>query len=120
MTGSAWWVHPGISWSRNWGLILPSHQFWSLSIEEGIMRSLVVTRSYRDLEAEKLLIKRVVPNLVSISLPNKGVGHSRTTRNWWENMCSSQQQRSAQVKLFVIVFPVAPTIVQVWEEKAPE
>ena len=91
MTGSAWWVHPGISWSRNWGLILPSHQFWSLSIEEGIMRSLVVTRSYRDLEAEKLLIKRVVPNLVSISLPNKGVGHSRTTRNWWENICPCHQ-----------------------------
>ena len=31
------------------------------------------------------------------SLPNKGVGHSGTTRNWWENIC--QQQRSARVNL---------------------
>ena len=54
------------------------------------------------------------------SLPNKGVGHSGSTRNWWENICRSQQQRSAWVNLFVIVFPVAPKMVQVWEEKALE
>ena len=53
------------------------------------------------------------------SLPNKGVGHSGTTRNCWENICPSQQQ-SALVHLFVIVFPVAPKMVQVWEEKALE
>ena len=52
------------------------------------------------------------------SLPNKGVGHSGTTRNWWGNVCPSQQQRSAQVNLFVIVFPVALKMVQVWGEKA--
>ena len=40
------------------------------------MGSSVVTRSHRALGAEKLPITRVVPNLVSISLPNKGVGHS--------------------------------------------
>ena len=76
MTGSAWWAHPGIPWSHTWGLILSSHSFWSLSIGEGVMGSLVVTRNCRDLGAEKLLVTRVVPNLVSISLPNKGVGHS--------------------------------------------
>ena len=84
------------------------------------MGSSVVTRSCRALGAEKLPITRVVPSLVSISLPNKGVGLSGTTRNWWENICPSQQQRSAQVNLLVIVFPVAPKMVQVWEEKAPE
>ena len=51
----------------------------------------VVTRSCRALGAEKLLITRVFPSLVSISLPNKGVGHSGTTRNWLENICPSQQ-----------------------------
>ena len=40
-------------------------------------------------------------------LPNKGVGHSGTNRNWWENICPSQQQ-SAQVNFFVILFPVVP------------
>ena len=84
------------------------------------MGSSVVTRSYRALEAEKLLITRVVLSLVSISFPNKGAGHSGNTRNWWENICPSQQQRHAQVNLFVIVFPVAHKMVQVWEEKAPE
>ena len=54
-----------------------------------------------------------------IFLPNKGGGQSGTTRNWWENNCLSQQQ-TAQVNLFVIIFPVAPQMVQVWEEKAPE
>ena len=54
------------------------------------------------------------------SLPNKGVGHSGTTRNFWEDICSFHQQRSPQVNLFVIVLPVAPQIVQIWEEKAPE
>ena len=83
------------------------------------MGSLVVTRNCRDLGAEKLLVTRVVPNLVSISLPNKGVGHSGTTRSWWENICPSQQQRSAWVNLLVVAFPVAPKMVQVWE-KAPE
>ena len=83
------------------------------------MGSSVVTRSCRALGAEKLPITRVVSSLVSISLPNKGVGCSGTTRNWWENMCPSQQQ-SAWVNLLVIVFPVAPKMVQVWEEKAPE
>ena len=109
MTGSAWWARPGVSWSHTWGLILSSHNFWFLSIGEGVMGSLVVTRNYRDLGAEKLLVTRVVPNLVSISLPNKGVGHSRTTRNWWENICPSQQQRSAWVNLLVVAFPVAPS-----------
>ena len=103
MTGSAWWARLGILWSHTWGLILSSHSFWSLSIE-GVMGSSVVTRSCRALGAEKLPITRVVPSLVSISLPNKGVGHSGTTRNWWENICPSQQQRSAWVNIFVIVF----------------
>ena len=69
------------------------------------MGSSVVTRSYRALGAEKVPITRVVPSLVSISLPNKGVGHSETIRNWWENICPSQQQRSAWVNLLVVVFP---------------
>ena len=55
-----------------------------------------------------------------ISLPNKGVGHSGTTRYWWENICPSQQQRSLKVNILVIVFPVAPKMVHVWEEKSPE
>ena len=80
------------------------------------MSSSVVTRSYRALGAEKLPITRVVPSLVSMSLPIKGVGHSGTTRNWWENICPSQQQRSAQVNLLVVVFPVAPKMVQFWEK----
>ena len=119
MTGSAWWARAGIPWFHTWGLILSSHGFWSLSIE-GVMGSSVVTRSCRALGAEKLPITRVAPNLVSISLPDKGVGHSGTTRNWWENICPSQQQRSVRVNLLVVAFPVAPKIVQVWEEKAPE
>ena len=68
------------------------------------MGSSVVTRSCRALGAEKIPITRVVPNLVSISLPNNGVGHSGTTRNWWENTCPSQQQRSAWANLLVVVF----------------
>ena len=80
------------------------------------MGSSVVTRSCRALGAEKLPITSVVPSLVSISLPNKGVGHSGTTRNWWENICPSQQQ-SAPVNLLVVVFP---KMVQFWEEKALE
>ena len=84
------------------------------------MGSSVVTRSCRILGAEKHPTTRVVPSLVSISLPNKGVGHSETTRNWWENICPSQQQRSARVNLLVVAFPVAPKMVQVWEEKALE
>ena len=84
------------------------------------MSSSVVTRSYRALGAEKLPITRVVPSLVSISLPNKGVGHSVTTRNWWENIYPSQQQRSAWVNRLVVAFPVEPKMVQVWEEKASE
>ena len=103
MTSSAWWARPGIPWSHTWGLILSSHSFWSLSIE-GVMGSSVVTRSCRALGAEELPITRVVPSLVSISLPSKGVGHSGTTRNWWENICPSQQQRSAWVNLLVVVF----------------
>ena len=116
MTSSAWWAHPGVLWSHTWGLILSSHSFWSFPIGEGVMGFSVVTRSFRALGTEKL------PNtsLVSISLPNRGVEHSGTTRNWWGNICPSQQQRSAQVNLFVIVCPVAPKMVQVWEEKAPE
>ena len=110
MTGSAWWACPGIPRSHTWGLILSSHSFWSLSIE-GVMGSSVVTRSYRALGAEKLPITRVVPSLVSISLPNKRVAHSGTTRHWWENICPSQQQRSAQVNLLVVAFPVAPKMV---------
>ena len=81
MTGSAWWACPGIPWSHTWRLILSSHSLWSLSIE-GVMGSSVVTRSYRALGAEKLPITRVVPSLVSKSLPNKGVGHSGNTRSW--------------------------------------
>ena len=81
MTSSAWWAHPGVPWSHTWGLILSSNSFWSLSIGEGIMGSSVVTRSCGVLGAEKLPITRVVPSLVSISLPNKGVGHSGATRN---------------------------------------
>ena len=76
----------------------------------------VVTRSCRALGTEKLPITSVVPSLVSISLPNKGEGHSGTTRNWWENICPSQQQ-SARVNLLVVVFP---KMVQFWEEKALE
>ena len=81
MTGSAWWAHPGMPWSHTWGLILSSHSFWSLSIGEGVMGSSVITRSCRALGAEMLPITRVVPSLVSMSLPNNGVGHSGTTRN---------------------------------------
>ena len=84
------------------------------------MGSSVVTRSCRALGAEKLPITRVVPSLVSMSLPIKGVGHSGTTRNWWEDICPFQQQGSAWVNLLVVVFPVAPKMVQVWEEKALE
>ena len=83
------------------------------------MGSSVVTRSCRALGAEKLPITRVVPSLVSISLPSKGVRYSGITRNWWENNCPSQQQRSARVNLLVVAFPVAPKMVQVWE-KGPE
>ena len=72
------------------------------------MGSSVVTRSCRALGAEKFPITRVTPSLVSISVPNKGVGHLGTTRNWWENICPSQQQKSAWVNLIVIVFLVAP------------
>ena len=84
------------------------------------MGSSVVTRSCRALEAEKPPITKVVPSLVSISLPSKEVGYLGTTRNWWENSCRSQQQRSTWVNLLVVVFPVAPQMVQVWEKKAPE
>ena len=119
MTGSAWWAQARIPRSHTWGLILSSHSFWYLSIE-GVTGSSVVTRSLRALGVEKLPIRRVVPSLVTISLPNKRVGHSGTTRNWWENICPPQQQRSARVNLFVIVLPIAPKMVQVWEEKALE
>ena len=80
MTGSAWWAHPGVSWSHTWRLILSCHSFWSLSIGEGIMAFSVVTRSCRALGAEKLPITRVVPSLVSISLPNKGVPNNTQDR----------------------------------------
>ena len=120
MTGSAWWARPGIPWSHIWGLILSSYSFWPLCIGEGVMGSSVVTRSSRALGAEKFPITRVVPSLVSIPLPNKGVGHSGTTRNWWENISPSQQQRSAWVNLLEVAFPVAPKMVQVLEEKALE
>ena len=89
MTSSAWWAHPGIPWSHTWGLILSSHSFWSLSIGEGVMGSSVVTRSCRVLGAENLFIPRVVPNLVTMSLPIKRVGHSGTTRNWCEKYLSN-------------------------------
>ena len=98
MTGSAWLTRPGIPWSHTWGLILSSHSLFSLSIG-GVMGSSVVTRNCRALGAEKLPITRVVASLVSMSLPTKGVGHSGTTRNWWENICPSQEQRSAWVNL---------------------
>ena len=57
---------------------------------------------------------------MSMSVPIKGVGHSETTRNWWENICPSQEQRSAPVIILVVAFPVAPKMVQVWEEKGPK
>ena len=113
MTGSAWWAHPRIPWSHTSGLILSSHSFWTLPIGECVMGSSVVTRSCRALGAEKLLITRVVPSLESMSLPIKGVGHSGTTKNWWENICPSQQQRRAWVNLLVVVFPIAPKLVHV-------
>ena len=120
MAGSSLWARPGITWSHTWGLISSSHSFCYLSIGEDVMGSSVVTRSCRALGAEKLPITRVVPSLVSMSLPIKGVGHSGTTRNWWENICPSQKQRSAGVNFLVVVFPVSPKMVQVWKEKAPE
>ena len=120
MTASAGWARPGVPWSHTWWLTLSSYSFWSLSIEEGVVGSSVVTRSCRALGAEKLPSARVVPSLVNMSLPNKGVGHSGTTRNLWENIYPSQQQRSAQVNLLVLVFPIAPKMVQVWEEKTLE
>ena len=82
------------------------------------MDSLAVTRSYRALEDEKLPIIRVVFSLVSMSLPNKGVGHSGTTRNLSEIICPSKQQRSAWLNHLIIVFHVAPKMVQAWEKKA--
>ena len=75
MTSSAWWAHPGVPWSHTWMLNLPSHNLWSLAIGEGVMGSSIVARSCRALGAEKLPITRVVCSLVSISLPNKGLGH---------------------------------------------
>ena len=88
MTGSACWARPGNPWFHTWGLILSSHSFWSLSIGEGVIGSSVVTRSCRARGAEKIPITRVVPSLVSMSLPIKGTGHSGTTRNWWEDYLS--------------------------------
>ena len=120
MTSSVWWAHPGVPWSLIRGLILSYHSVWSLSIGEGVMGSSAVTRSCRALGAEKLHITRVILSLVSISVPNKVLRHSGTTSNWWENICQSQQQRSAQLNILVIIFPIAPKMVQVWEEKAPE
>ena len=108
MTGSAWWAHPGVPWSHTWGLILSSHSLCSLFVGEGVMGSSVVTRSYRTLGAEQLPITSMVPSLVSMSRPIKGVGHSGTTRHWRENICPSKQQRSAWVNLLVVAFPVVP------------
>ena len=51
------------------------------------MGSSVVTRSCRALGAEKLSITRVVPSLVSISLPNKGLGPSGEVR--WSEVTQS-------------------------------
>ena len=119
MTGSAWWACPEIPWSHTWGLILSSHSFWSLSIE-GVMGFSVVTRSCRALGAEKLSHHKGGPQFSEYISSNKGVGHSGTTRNWWENICPSQQQRSAWVNLLVVSFLVAPKMVQVWEEKGLE
>ena len=82
------------------------------------MGSSVVTRSCRALGAEKLPITRVVPSLVSIFLPNKGVDTQGQPETGGKNICPPHQQ-SAQVNLFVIVFPVAPQPVQVLEKKAP-
>ena len=75
MTSSALWAHTGVPWSHTLWLILSSHSFWSLPVGEGVTGSSVVTRSCRALGAEKLPITRVVPSLVSISLPKKGLGH---------------------------------------------
>ena len=51
-----------------------------------------------------------------ISLPNKGVGHSGTTRNWWENIFLSQQQRIAWVNLFIFFFCSTPNGTGLGEE----
>ena len=61
------------------------------------MGSSVVNKSCRALGAEKLPTIREVPSLVSISLPNKGVG---TTRNRWENICPSQQKKKCLGECF--------------------
>ena len=119
MTSSALWAHTGVPWSHTLWLILSSHSFWSLPVGEGVTGSSVVTRSCRALGAEKLPITRVVPSLVSISLPNKGLGH-RDHQKLVGKYLSTPKQRSARVNLFVIVFPIAPKMVQVWEEKALE
>ena len=66
------------------------------------MDSSVVTRSCRALGAKKLPITRVVPSLVSIFLPNKGVDTQGQPETGGKNICPSQQQRSARVNLFVI------------------
>ena len=86
------------------------------------MGSSVVTRSCKALGNEKLPITRVVPSLVSIYFPNKGVGHSGTTKNWWEKIYPSQQQRNAWVNHFIVFFffPVSAKMVWVLEMKAPE
>ena len=99
VTGSAWWARPRIPSSHTCGLILSSHSFWPLSIGEDVMGFSVVTRSCRALGAEKLPITKVHSSLVCISLSNKGVGHSGTTRNWWENIGPSHKQSTTRVNL---------------------
>ena len=110
------------------------HQHYLISEESDTHKWPVPFRSCFTWGLVKIVFpqKRVLKHLLSglqklqdfedreIFLPNKGVGHSGITRNWWGNICPSQQQRHAQVNIFLIVFPVALKIVQAWEEKALE
>ena len=51
-----------------------------------VVCSSTIIRTCRALRAEKFPIIKVVPSLVSMSLHNRGVGHSGTTMGWWENI----------------------------------
>ena len=41
---------------------------------------------------------------VEIYFPNKGRAQSRTTRNWWENICPSQQKKKCWGESFSSCF----------------
>ena len=57
----------------------PWIEFLSSGGQESQCLFVVQQQHFRALGAEKLPITRIVPSLVSISLPSKGVGHSGTT-----------------------------------------